>query len=76
MVSVAQRITWHNAMLDGPVWAIRRGYWQEATIIGRGRKTARVRFLDTGNCATRAYSELAGRCPAKAGNDRPANSKH
>jgi hypothetical protein len=65
------RITWHNVLLGAPVWAVRRGHWQLAIVIDRGRAGCRVKFTDTGNCAQRRYEELAGRCAAKHGSDRP-----
>lgn len=67
------RITWHNVLLGSPVWAIRRGHWQPAVVVSRGRHVCRVRFIDTGNCAQRRYEELAGRSPAKNGADKPAD---
>jgi len=67
------RITWHNVLLGAPVWAVRRGHWQPAIVISRGRAGCRVKFIDTGHCSTRRYEELAGRCTAKHGNDRPAD---
>src|SRR6516164_6306615 len=45
------KVSWHTALLGGPVYAIRRGHWQPAEIIGRGRTSCRVKFTDTGNCA-------------------------
>jgi hypothetical protein len=69
------RITWHNVLLGAPVWAVRRGHWQPAMVIGRGRAGCRVKFTDTGNCAQRRYEELAGRCVAKNGSDRPVKRK-
>jgi hypothetical protein len=38
------KVTWHNVLLDGPVWALRRGHWREATVFGRGRFGCRVRI--------------------------------
>jgi hypothetical protein len=69
------RITWHTVLLGAPVWAVRRGHWQAAIVIGRGRAGCRVKFTDTGNCAQRRYEALAGRCPAKNGSDRPVKRK-
>jgi hypothetical protein len=69
--SVITKVTWHNVLLGGAVWSLRRGQWQPATVIGRGRATCRIRFIDTGNCARRRYEELAGRCITKHGSDRP-----
>jgi hypothetical protein len=65
------KVSWHTALLGGPVYAIRRGHWQPAEIIGRGRTSCRVKFTDTGNCAQRRYDELVGRCVARHGSDRP-----
>ena len=31
------KVTWHNALLGGAVWSLRRGHWQPAVVIGRGR---------------------------------------
>ena len=47
------KVTWHNALLGGAVWSLRRGHWQPAIVIGRGRATCRIKFIDTGNCARR-----------------------
>jgi hypothetical protein len=65
------RITWHNVLLGASIWAVRRGHWQPAIVISRGRAGCRVKFTGTGNCAQRRYEELAGRCAAKNGSDRP-----
>jgi hypothetical protein len=65
------KVTWHNVLLGGAVWSLRRGRWQPAIVIGRGRAACRIKFIDTGNCARRRYGELAGRCIAKHGGDRP-----
>jgi hypothetical protein len=67
------RVTWHTAIINGPIYAIRRGHWRAAIIVGRGRNICRIKFADTGNCATRRYEELAGRCVAKNGTDRPTD---
>jgi len=65
------RITFRNVLLGGPVWAVRRGHWQPAEMIARGRACCRIKFIDTRNCAKRRYEELSGRCTAKNSQDRP-----
>jgi hypothetical protein len=65
------KVTWHNVLLGGAVWSLRRDQWQPAIVIGRGRTACRIKFIDTGNCTRRPYEELAGRCIAKHGSDRP-----
>ena len=67
------RITWHTAKLHDPVWALRRGHWKEAIIVGRGRELCRIEFLDNGNRSSRRYEELAGRSPSKNPSDKPAD---
>src|SRR5690349_2014299 len=70
-IPLAQRVTWHTCLLGGTVYAIRRGHWQPAIIVQRGRVGCRVKFEDTDNCAFRQYSELVGRNPKKQGADKP-----
>lgn len=67
------RITWHTAMLDQTVWALRRGHFQAAAIFARGRFGARVRFDDTGKLAQRRYEEIFARNVAKRGSDKPVD---
>ena len=65
------KVTWHNVLLGGAVWSLRRGHWQPAVVIGRGRATCRVKFIDTGNSlGGDTKNSQADASPSTAATDR------
>jgi hypothetical protein len=65
------KVTFRTVLLGGPVYCVTRGKWQPAVVITRGRTSCRVRLLHKDRYCTRRYEELAGRCLAKHGTDKP-----
>jgi len=69
------KVTWHTARRRDPIYAKRRDRWVEAIIVGLGRTTCRVKFVDNSNSTVRKYEELASRSLAKNGSDRPRDDE-